>query len=375
VDISSTRASYSNVHTTVDVAAPGGETGSNVSNSTFGNDGVLSTWAATPDKNDIYGTKQGTSFAAPHMAGVVALMRQVKPDLTAQEVDDLLASGRITDDLGLPGRDETFGFGLIDANAAVVEAGELNEPPPALSVSPAGLNFATTIERLTLTARNGGGGDLQVTSAVATYPAGTPGGWLTITRPSAANRLGTYQIDADRSGLPPDIYPATITFSSNAGTVRVRVQMEVPETVTVQGDIGVVYVLLVNDATGDIFDDTATISPDGTYSYAIPQLKPGTYTLYAGTDMDNDGFICDAGEACGSYLTIDDPSSIDLRQNELDLDFGVEFSSDIEDLLGSGGAAEVASADQLDENVGHKRLARRIANNPAEQQGEEVTLP
>jgi hypothetical protein len=108
----------------VDVAAPGGSTATNVSNSTFGNDGVLSTWAATPDKYDIYSTKQGTSFAAAHVAGAVALMRSVNPQLTPQRVDDLLASGRMTIDLGPPGRDDEFGHGLIDANAAVIAARE-----------------------------------------------------------------------------------------------------------------------------------------------------------------------------------------------------------------------------------------------------------
>jgi subtilisin family serine protease len=60
----------------------------------------------------------GTSMAGPHVAGVVALMRQANPDLEVAAIKEILmATAR---DLGEPGEDNTYGHGLIDAYAAVL---------------------------------------------------------------------------------------------------------------------------------------------------------------------------------------------------------------------------------------------------------------
>lgn len=60
---------------------------------------------------------RGNSFAGPHVAGVVALMLSVDPDLPAWRVKELLeASCR---DLGDEGKDTRFGAGLVDAQRAV----------------------------------------------------------------------------------------------------------------------------------------------------------------------------------------------------------------------------------------------------------------
>jgi subtilisin family serine protease len=66
----------------------------------------------------------GTSFAAAHVSGVVALILERKPDLTPDDVRRILVA--TAKDLGPKGRDDQFGAGLTDAFQAitVVEPGK-----------------------------------------------------------------------------------------------------------------------------------------------------------------------------------------------------------------------------------------------------------
>ena len=70
-----------------------------------------------------YGTKSGTSFAAPHVVGVIALLLSIDPDLTSEEIREVLTSS--ARDLSLVGFDTATGFGCLDATAAL----EVLEPP------------------------------------------------------------------------------------------------------------------------------------------------------------------------------------------------------------------------------------------------------
>ena len=61
----------------------------------------------------------GTSAACPQVAGVAALILSVKPDLSWTEVAHVLQ--KTARDLGPKGFDNTFGYGLVNAGAAVQE--------------------------------------------------------------------------------------------------------------------------------------------------------------------------------------------------------------------------------------------------------------
>jgi subtilisin family serine protease len=70
--------------------------------------------------NGGYDTWNGTSMATPHVSGVAALVLEAKPTLTASEVRSILTSSAT--DLGVAGRDTLYGFGLVNATAAVAAA-------------------------------------------------------------------------------------------------------------------------------------------------------------------------------------------------------------------------------------------------------------
>ena len=116
------RAYYSNYGSVVEVAAPGGDVRSSAAN------GILSTLnnGASAPGSDAYAWYQGTSMAAPHVAGVVALMLSRNPALTPDEVlTRLQASTR-----PFPATCSQCGSGIVDANAAVDAAGGVTPPPP-----------------------------------------------------------------------------------------------------------------------------------------------------------------------------------------------------------------------------------------------------
>ncbi len=68
-----------------------------------------------------WGLISGTSFSAPHVAGVAALVLSADPTLSPGEVRQILAGTAI--DLGSAGYDTKYGHGLVDACAAVEAAG------------------------------------------------------------------------------------------------------------------------------------------------------------------------------------------------------------------------------------------------------------
>lgn len=64
-----------------------------------------------------YSAWNGTSFSSPVTAGVAALMMAARPDLNADQLEALLFQTAV--DLGSAGRDPVFGYGRVDAAAAV----------------------------------------------------------------------------------------------------------------------------------------------------------------------------------------------------------------------------------------------------------------
>jgi serine protease len=130
VRIDQNRAYYSNYSRDM-VLAPGGEIGMDQNHDGYG-DGVLQQAA-----DGQYWFKQGTSMAAPHVSGLAALILSEARDLGIdipegrERVDWLTAMIMTTTlDLGQPGPDDEYGYGLVSAENAMAL---LNSGQPAVN--------------------------------------------------------------------------------------------------------------------------------------------------------------------------------------------------------------------------------------------------
>lgn len=94
-------AEYSNYGDYIDVAAPGTS--------------IASTYPGSR-----YAALSGTSMACPHVSALASLVRSANPSLTNEQVMSVLR--QTAKDLGAKGKDNKFGYGQIDVNAAVEAA-------------------------------------------------------------------------------------------------------------------------------------------------------------------------------------------------------------------------------------------------------------
>jgi subtilisin family serine protease len=99
--------------------------------------------------NNIYATKSGTSMACPHVTGAAALVMASDPPLSNVAVRERLQT--TADDLGAPGRDALYGFGLVDAAEAAPPSGDDTTGPITSGVL-ADPNPASGAASVTLTA-------------------------------------------------------------------------------------------------------------------------------------------------------------------------------------------------------------------------------
>lgn len=104
-----TREFYSNGGRGLDIVAPGNRIAQEAFFRFFGFEWFALGWG-------IWGFS-GTSMAAAHVSGVAALMKSIHPEWGHEEIRNVLINTAM--DLGKPGWDEEYGYGLVDAFSAV----------------------------------------------------------------------------------------------------------------------------------------------------------------------------------------------------------------------------------------------------------------
>ncbi|MDP2910564.1 MAG: S8 family peptidase [bacterium] len=113
-----TKAPYSNYGSSLDLVAPGGNTNVDQNQDGYA-DGVLQQTFQSSARvcAFAYYFFQGTSMAAPHVSGVAALLIANNNATTPDDIRTALE--KTAEDKGDVGRDNTYGWGLVDAYTAL----------------------------------------------------------------------------------------------------------------------------------------------------------------------------------------------------------------------------------------------------------------
>jgi len=170
----------------------------------------------TTERGGDYAPANGTSFASPIAAGVAALLWSVEPGFRPTTVVEIMQ--QTAADLGKAGRDGDYGYGLVDAAAAVDLARRTNVPvdsaPPALSVSsPA--DGATVSGKVTI-------------SAAATDRYGVADVVLSVDgEPIASDAVSPYTFSLNATGLSAGVHTLTLVATDTSGNASAPVERQI----------------------------------------------------------------------------------------------------------------------------------------------------
>ena len=302
------RAPYSNFGNRVDVMGPGGDQSSRQE------DGVLSLGFGDAQQEFGFVFLQGTSMACPHIAGVVSLMKGLRPDLTAQQAVSVLrntarpmSAAECKSSLA-----SDCGAGLVDAAAALsaVESGELPGTGP-LSFDPDPVDFGTVNElvtlRITNTTASSVSWSLRGFEVWPSNPGSLPDGAVYVPADAVSN--GTLSASADtvmtvgldRSKVSADgLYSVELIFDVNGDEQRLLARFG---NGTGAGPTGpTVVVAFVDDETGEP-EIVASQSAGSFFADYRLETLPGENMVVAWSDVNGDVDIGD-GDYFGIYPVV-----------------------------------------------------------------------
>lgn len=311
-DFNGSRAPYSNYGAALDVMAPGGDTDADANGDGFP-DGVLSPVLNDSNGTFDYGFYNGTSMAAPHVAGVISLMRALEPDLTGEAALSLLRSTArpLTTEACARTLATDCGAGLIDAFAALQAVGD---PPPApggtLSFSPNPLDFGVASETLPLTLTNTSGSSVtwQIVGfeVYPSNPGETPDGTLFVPDGALSGTLepaasATLTLGVDRTLLGAEgVYALDLIFSVGGSEQRlpIRVTKTSSTTDTPAGPFAVAAA--IQNAQGEYELSGPPQEGASFFSDYSLSVTPGNNIVFAFSDENRNNEL-DDGDFFGAY--------------------------------------------------------------------------
>ena len=254
-----------------------------------------------------YVQQTGTSIAAPHVTGAVALLLSAVPGTGQAGQQDAVTGGAL--DLGAAGIDPVYGYGRLDALAAYQRLQSV--PDFAVAAAPSSITVTpgdTATYTVSVSATGGFTGD------VALSLAGLPGSVGTAAvSPASVTGTGSAQaVITTTAGAPPGSYPLTITGTSGSVTHSAPATLVIqppadftvsatPSTRSVAAGSATTYsvgIASVNGFTGDVALSLAGLPASvGTASF--------TPSSVAGAGTSQLSVATSAGAPPGSYpLTI-----------------------------------------------------------------------
>ncbi len=328
---------YSNKGSQIELAAPGGS----------GDYPDNEVWSTTYSRNDASPTYEGwpgTSMACPHVSAVAALCLSVNPDLSPAQLRSVLQSTAV--DLGAGGRDSDYGFGLVDAQAAVERSLELASAPPAskpeqLAARTTHLRLTSSTTSETLRYTNTGDGSTQVTTvrtfALVNGVRVADPNWLSAsidqsTATGTSDALVIVSVNPDLAGS--GLRQGLVEVTGEHGVVITPV-LYLTETIP---DLGVVRVYAL-DADTDELVGSATTSLSKNYDFTIEALPAGSYYLFALVDKNGDHDLDRADEWFGFYPSLA-METVTIDQDGLRSGLGIPLFQEAEWLEdGTGGGS------------------------------------
>jgi serine protease len=244
-------------------------------------------------------------MASPHVAGAIALLYAADSSMTPSRVDSMLQSGKLTTDIGAAGRDNVFGYGLLNLPKMLENLYADNE---ADSVTFAYTNkyfldFENTLTALNVSLKKVGTGNLTVTGLTADSAEG-----LSYTD-NSSNGFGSYALNINRDEIPNGEFSNTIYFNlSDSTSVAVPIFYSVG-AIRARTDVGKLSITLYNSEDEGVTGGTLDMLSDGTLPFIATGLANGSYYLVASTEIDDDGFNCQFGELCQYYPDFTSTSS------------------------------------------------------------------
>lgn len=234
----------------------------------------------------------GTSMAGPHCAGIVALMRQANPDLDPDTVKEILMETARRPD-ALAAEDNTYGWGFVDAYAAVsravvgfgtIEGTVWNGSVPGLVVPEAEVRVLGSMARFLV--REDGGFRGAVPAVPVQVYAGASGFAPETLTVEVTERLTTHLEFHLRDSEPPLIRPVDL------GIGTIDTLGPYPAELRATDPSGIAGVTLRHRRDDRPWEETAlVVSPDGIWRALIPGAPPDSRIDYAYLATDRAGLI------------------------------------------------------------------------------------